>query len=413
MDEYYVDLFYEYEGGKGMGIFDFLKKKKSTESITIMDQPLSKTVKAGDKEVNEKLDVMISLEISVDHDGPPPLRDLLKDATPSKQGLYPHEIVMLEYAPTYKTTKNNFQQFWYYQYSVTDPQSVLDSLFEKEFIKEGDLRSAIEKLKMPEIKEELKLIGQKITGKKADLIDRLMENVDLKVLDAKYSERYYVLTAKGEQELNENQYVSYLHKKRYMTVWEMNKRIANTHYPYRDILWAYFNEQAVLHFHDFDFGLYRNIRLDMYHFLMEENKPKAAFKMLCEVLSFDLSGLSNGDKILFESEKTDPKFYLTIYEGRFKHFFPYEKTSLLIPPGIAAIFVEMQNIFEFSDEEYREAILRELSEVHPPRRIFTDKEIANIIIAYMHDDTATLSMIYKNAEERERERLKEIKSKAK
>ena len=187
-----------------------------------------------------------------------------------------------------------------------------------------------------------------------------------------------------------------------MTVWEMNQRIEQTHYPYRDILWAYFNEQSVVHFQNFDFGLYRCTRLNMYKFLMEENKPKTAFHMLCEVLSFDLSGLRNGDKSLFEWEKSNPELYLMVYESRAEHFFPYEGTTLIIPPAVSAWFAEMQNTLGLDEKDYREAILKELREVHPPRKIFTDEECADIVIADIHNDTDTLSAIYKKAEKRER-----------
>jgi len=350
---------------------------------------------------------------SVEQDGPPPLNTLLNAATPSKQGLYPHEILMLEYAPNFKTSRNSFQSFWFWQYSVTDPQSVLTSLYERGFIEIGDLRSALEKLKLPEIKEELKLLNQKVSGKKLELIERLMETGDVAGLNKKYSERYYVRTPKGEQELKENQYVSYLHRHRHMTVWEMNQRIAQSHYPYRDILWGYFNEQSAIHFQNYNFGAYTNIRLNMYQFLMEENKPKTAFHMLCEVLSFDLSGLSNGEQILFEWAKTNPKNYLMIYESRAKHFFPYEETSLIIPPAVSAWFAEMQTILGLDDKNYRDAILKELGEVHPPFRIFTDEECADIIMADIHNDTDTLSGIYKKAEKRERARLQEIRSRIK
>ena len=398
-----------------MGLFDFLKKKKPTQSsgtehevpgsqVTKYEMPAPSFVK---KEVIAKSTLV---EISVEQDGPPLLSNLLKVATPSNQGLYPHEILMLEYAPRFKAKGNTFQNFWYWQYSVTDPQAILDSLFERGFTKMGDLRSALEKLKLPEVKEELKCINQKVTGKKAELIDRLMEFGDLVALDKKYPERHYVLTPKGEQELKENQYVSYLHRNRYMSVWEMNHRIAQTHYPYRDILWGYFNEQTGIHFQNFDFGLYRNVRLDMYQFLMEENKPKTAFHMLCEVLSFDLSGLGNSEKNLFEWERNNPECYLMIYESRAEHFFPYENTTLTIPPAVSTWFAEMQTTLGLDDKGYKDAILRELQKTHPPRRIFTDAEYADIIIATIHNDTDTLSAIYKKAEKREKARLKEIKS---
>ena len=398
-----------------MGLFDFLKKKKPVQSSDIEQRTLNFQVTQDGvpaPSFAKKEDVARTplVEIPVEQDGPPPLSSLLKAATPSKQGLYPHEIMMLEYAPHFKTSNNTFQNFWYWQYSVTEPQTILDSLFERGFTEVGDLRSALEKLKLPEIKEELRFINQKVTGKKAELIDRLMEYGNLDDLNRKYSERYYALTLKGEQELRENQYVSYLHRNRYMSVWEMNQRIAQTHYPYRDILWGYFNEQAEVHFRNFDFGLYRNIRLNMYRFLMEENKPKTAFHMLCEVLSFDLSGLGNSEKSLFEWERTDPKYYLMIYESRAEHFFPYENSTLIIPPAVSAWFSEMQTTLGLDDEAYRDAILRELQETNPPRRLFTDEECADIIIADIHNDTDTLSDIYRNAEKREKARLKGIKS---
>lgn len=392
-----------------MGLFDFLKKKKPIPSSSNIQQEVSSS-QVTQYELPTPLFIKKEVaEVSVEQDSPPPLSSLLKAATPSKQGLYPHEIMMLEYAPHFKTSNNTFQNFWYWQYSITEPQIILDSLFEREFTEVGNLRSALEKLKLSEIKEELKLINQKVTGKKVELIDRLMEYGNIDALTKKYSERYYVLTPKGEQELKENQYVSYLHRNRYMSVWEMNQRISQTNYPYRDILWGYFNEQSGVHFQNFDFGLYRNIRLSMYQFLMEEKKPQTAFHMLCEVLSFDLSGLGNSEKTLFEWEQNNPKYYLMIYESRTEHFFPYETTTLIIPPAVSAWFAEMQTILSLDDKGYREAILRELHDSHPPRRIFTDEECADIVIADIHNDTDTLSTIYSKAEKREKARLNGIK----
>lgn len=402
-----------------MGLFDFFKNKKPTQSSSEIQQDVSDSPKRTYKKPtssNESQEVITktpSIENIAEQDKPPSLSALLKEATPSKQGLYPHEILMLEYAPYFKTSNNKFQSFWYWQYSVMDPQSVLDSLFERGFIKVGDLRSALENLKLPEIKEELKQLNQRVTGKKSELIDRLIEFGNPVELNQKYSERYYALTSKGEQELKENQYVSYLHRNRYMTVWEMNQRIARTHHSYRDILWGYFNEQSIVHFQNFDFGLYTNTRLNMYQFLMEENKPKTAFHMLCEVLSFDLSGLSNGDKSLFEWEQSNPERYLMVYESRVKHFFPYEGTTLIIPPAVSGWFAEMQTILGLDEKDYREALLKELQEVNPPRRIFSDEEYADIIIANIHNDTDSLNAIYQKAEKREVTRLKEIRSRLK
>lgn len=391
-----------------MGLFDFLKKKDmevKTEENKKLDNIKEKTFQEIKRVIED------NVEISVECDGPLPLEDLIKDATPSKKGLYPHEIMMLEYATHFKTTNNNFQQFWYYQYSVTEPQKILESLYERGFIEIGDLKSAIEKLKLSEIKEELKILNQKVTGKKTELIERLLETAEIESLNEKYPERYYALTSIGKQELEENQYVSYLHRNRYMTIWEMNRRIAEKHYPYREILWGYFNEKSMEHWKNFNFGLYRNTRLDMYRFLMEEDKIIVAFSMLCEVLAIDLSGLHNSERYLFEHEQEDPEFYLSLYERRLKHFFPYEESSMTIAPGVVEFFKDMQNKMELNDNDYKEAVLNELKKVQLPRRIFTSDECADVLMACLKNDEYTLSAIYEGAEQREKVRLQAIRAK--
>lgn len=138
-----------------MGLFDFLKKKTTTQDSsksnlnTTNNQTFTYEAPKPSYVKKEVLDKTSKYEIAVEQDGPPLLSDLIKSAIPSKQGLYPHELIMLEYAPSFKTSNNTFQQFWYYQYSVTEPQSLLDSLFVRGFIEIGDLKSALQKLKLP------------------------------------------------------------------------------------------------------------------------------------------------------------------------------------------------------------------------------------------------------------------------
>ena len=164
-----------------MGLFDALKKlfhNATNNTPTIIQIP---------HQGNETAAVhTLSLEFHIDRQPPDiiPLNVLLKKAVPTKRGLYPHEILMLDYAHTYSTDlkHQHFQGFWYYDYSVKHPAKVLKSLEERGFIKPGDLQSAIQRLTVTVIKNELKAIGQKVTGKKADLIDRLLKNASLQDL---------------------------------------------------------------------------------------------------------------------------------------------------------------------------------------------------------------------------------------
>lgn len=387
-------------------IYEISKEKIKNEYYYYMD---------GQEEMIEQIKEGIVYRDSGIIDASPPLNLLLKSATPSRQGLYPHEILMLKYAPKFKTSDNTFQAFWYWDYSVTNPQLILDSLCDRGFIKGGGLRSSLEKLKVAEIKEELKQINQKVSGKKAELIDRLLEFGDLTALSQKYLEKhcYYSLTPKGKQELNENQYVPYLHKNKRigMSVWEMNRRIARTHRPYREILWEYFNEQANIHFQDLNFGLYWIECCNMYYFLMEENRFQEAFYILCKILLIELNGLDNQYWYLMESKQSNPETYLTMYESKLESFFPYETSSLIIPPAISDWVAKMQTNLALDDNNYKKAILKETQKIQLPRQIFTDEECADIIIASIHNDTDTLVKIYQKAEKSQKEKLEEFKSK--
>ena len=80
-----------------MGLFDWLKKKNVCNQ-TQVNKP-SERHATGDFARTTIEDEQPSLEI------------LIKNSFPSQGGLYPHEILMLSYADTYKTSGNNFADF--------------------------------------------------------------------------------------------------------------------------------------------------------------------------------------------------------------------------------------------------------------------------------------------------------------
>ena len=96
-----------------MGLFDIFKKlfRNSINNAPISEQ----TLPPGN---DSPVKITFSQEISADSPSPDiiPLSVLLKKAVPTKRGLYPHEILMLDYAHTYSTHSphQHFQGFWYY-----------------------------------------------------------------------------------------------------------------------------------------------------------------------------------------------------------------------------------------------------------------------------------------------------------
>jgi hypothetical protein len=78
-----------------MGLFDFFKNKSKKE--TQNTQP--------------NVNVVVKCTTQPQLEEIPSLESRIKNCVPSKKGLYPHEILMLSYAHTFKQANNSFQGF--------------------------------------------------------------------------------------------------------------------------------------------------------------------------------------------------------------------------------------------------------------------------------------------------------------
>lgn len=320
------------------------------------------------------------------------LHNLLQEATPSRQGLYPHEIYVLSKAPKYRISDREINDYWIGGCCVEDIPNILNSLCNKGFIQPGSLRDAIWQLKVSEIKEDLSAAGEKVSGKKSDLIDRLLssDHVDLDVLAAKYPERYYKLTDKGESELAENEYITYLDKHEYMTIWEMNRKLNNNPegFSYRDLIWQKLNKDALNFRQQREFGLYRNTRLQMCEFLLEEGKSRQAVECICDVFAYDSNMLGFYD--------ISDEYRLPDNSDFFKHIYSAEDTA----PHVVAQLGAIQENLEVSSAEYRQLLLKGFSKACYPHMAFTDDESADLVIAMLSNDRTTIEQIYSQVNKR-------------
>lgn len=379
-----------------MGLFDLFRKKVPNQEIP-KAEPSIKLV--------EQIQVTATIGINNEI---PSLHDLVATATPSKQGLYPHEILMLKYASTYKTSGNTFQSFWLYEYGVNNPQAVLDSLLDRGFITIGGIRDTLQRQTVATLKIALSKIGAKTTGKKENLIERILELEDAATLEFQFPDKYFVPTEKGAQEISDNEYVLYLHRRHYMSVWEMNKLLhahGAQHLPYRDILWGEFNRQSLEHISNLDFGLYRNTRLSMYDFLMEENRYKNAFSCLCEVLYSDFSGLGNSERLFFSDDTEAHRFSLGL---KLESCFPYEESFVKIAPGIKKHLIDLQDKLGLDNDALKNAVRAEFEKCSLPYHIFTVGECVEIVMGELNNQTEQVERIYQTAETRMRKEYNSI-----
>lgn len=161
-----------------------------------------------------------------------------KISVPSERGLYVAEILLLGYCSKYSYPKadGEYPEFWWTEYGIQDVNDVLKSLEKRGFLKMGSLKESVGKLSIFRIREILRNHGQPVSGRKADLVKRVAETVSENGLVAAGVEQKYMLTELGEQELNDNRYVVYMHEYPYTTsrrsssggpfdVWSINRML--------------------------------------------------------------------------------------------------------------------------------------------------------------------------------------------
>ncbi len=140
-----------------------------------------------------------------------PFEHRKKTAVPSRNGLYPAEILLLSYCSKYPNPTKGYPGFWWFEYGVRDVGGALRSLESRGFLRWSTAAESLNELKIPELKAALSALGAPVTGKKAELIQRLQGATE-EQLSPFIPQRRYALTPLGRQELDENEYVLYMHR---------------------------------------------------------------------------------------------------------------------------------------------------------------------------------------------------------
>lgn len=376
-----------------MGLFDLFKKK-----------PSQSTPNAKREEIESPPSSSVSISSTSQSQGVNgeatviPVEQRIKTAIVSKQGLYPHEILALEYATSFYTSDNQFQGFWWYKYGVNDVQALLNSLVDRGFLAIGSLEASLNKQTSTAIKEVLKLHSLKLTGKKADLIQRALSEVPEAELCKQFPRRTYELTESGKEAIQSEEYVLYIHRHPYenLDIWSLNQMVyAKPYYPYRDKIWGFFNKRCGEYAMSGDWGLYRNCRFSMNRFLQEEGKYKDALGMLAEVVYYDLSGMSNG----FDMQ------YLYISAP---HFFPYEDSLATTAPGVIGDIFSCQEKASLSEDGLTQILSDRMRKLSAPLTLFTVDECIQIIWFERSEDKESLSKLYEKARKRFQQKYPKI-----
>ena len=329
----------------------------------------------------------VNVFISDNLDNVIPVNERIVGMEPMCNGLYPHEVLMLSYAPKYSIEEKSFQSFWWNSYGVNDPSAVLESLRSRGFITVGGVEPTIENLKSAELKALLKTYDLKTSGVKEDLVKRIINEIPISELEQLYPIRYYVLTNMGQDIIDNEPCVLYIHQNPVdgLDIFSLSRLVHTKPYiPYRDRIWGHLNSLCEHYISRGDFGLYRNCLYRMATFLEEEGRTKDALKMLCEVLFCDANDMSNG---------YNPNFAYIYYD----HMKP---ESVCIPPGIINAVRNYQKKLNMSDDQLLDFMKQSMSRLENGLAMFTPDESFEIVKAKMFGDESMLSRIYSEAKSR-------------
>lgn len=218
-----------------MSIFDLFRKrsKKQVEENTLIprQKTTTQTAKNSTISVSEKKYYQPdSYYTEKAHEGTVFEHEVItfekrkNTCIPSRNGLYVAEILLLEYCSygTYPAPKNGYPGFWWFKYGIRDVGGMLRGLDELGYIQFKSVKDSVSKLTIAQLKEILTHHNLSTSGKKSDLVERVVSSVSEENLLGQGVEPKYELTDFGKQELEENEYVPYMHKHPYTTTEDDN-----------------------------------------------------------------------------------------------------------------------------------------------------------------------------------------------
>lgn len=149
-----------------------------------------------------------------------PFEERKKISYPSKRGLYVAEIKLLEYCKigNYPKPSSGYPGLWWFEFGIRDVGHALETLEQRGFIKWAPKINSVSKLKLDELKQILNSQGLSTSGKKAELVERIIKEIPEDKLDIPNYIPKYELTPLGSVELEDNGYIPYLNHHRHLTV---------------------------------------------------------------------------------------------------------------------------------------------------------------------------------------------------
>ena len=276
-----------------MGILDFVvnKAKKIIENNNINDNYINEAYNS-DKLVNYQRDKFNKAQV---------IALFLK-----AMSYRPHKIG--------KNNNDDYPGYLSYEYNILDVPSFHKEMIEIGYFKTADFKNVISRYKVDELKSLLKGSQEKTNKlKKEELI-----NLAVNILDENHKNQ---IVAESKMYELSNEGIQYLEKyKEFLTIVDLQKYCISfslfmdyreklpSYSTIRDVAWYILNERLNYYQKAQQFGMYRNVFLQMANFLDEEKKTIDALYYYILIMYYDINlAYIQYDMVTY---KFDKKMYL-------------------------------------------------------------------------------------------------------
>lgn len=187
---------------------------------------------------------------------------------------------------------SEYPRYFYYDYNIEDCNELHKNLIQNGFLKKSSLKEYLNSKTISELKQILNENNLKKTGKKSEIINRILLEVNPNKI--KIEKTFYSLTEKGAKIIEENNYIIKLAKMNIsLEEFEIAKKEKEDLYSFEDVVYSILEKKGLEFFHNKDYGLYRNTLLDIAILFKKDNNLKKELEYLLKVTYCDLSGNSN------------------------------------------------------------------------------------------------------------------------
>lgn len=148
------------------------------------------------------------------------------------------DILVLHYLNGKNESYELNQSFWTFSYSANVAKIVKKLISNNYIALDFDLEKSLKSCKVPELKEILKSNGLPVSGRKDELIDRIIESADRNTYQ-NVLKKVWLLSPEGEKLVNDTDFIMYAHRhlSSHVNINDVyNEYLLNKSVPQKDIL---------------------------------------------------------------------------------------------------------------------------------------------------------------------------------